>query len=55
MRKASQARRIRLHGRLHSTAKQNMAEFSSKLYFRVAFISLLLCLASGELTVTCNM
>ena len=54
MRKASQARRVRLHGRLHSIIKQNMAEFGSKLYFRVAFISLLLCLASGELSVTCN-
>ena len=51
MRKVSQARRVRLH----SITRQNMAEFGSKLYFRVAFISLLLSLASGELSVICNM
>ena len=41
--------------RLHSVTKQKMAEFGSELYFRVAFISLLLPLASGELSIICNM
>ena len=51
MRKASQARRVRLY----SVTKQKMAEFGSELYFRVAFIALLLSLASGELSIICNM
>ena len=51
MRKAGEARQKRLH----SVTKQKMAEFGSELYFRVAFISLLLPLASGELSITCNM
>ena len=47
MRKARQARQIRSH----SVTKQNMAEFGTKLYFRVAFLALLLPLASGELSI----
>lgn len=51
MRKASQARQIPLH----SNYKQKMAEFGFELYFRVAFISLFLSLASGKLSLICNM
>jgi len=51
MGKASQARRVRLH----SVTKRKMAEFLSELYFQVAFISLFLSLASGELNIICNM
>ena len=51
MRKVNQARRVRLH----SVTKQKMAEFGSELYFRVAFIAVLLSVASGELSIICNM
>jgi len=51
MRKAGQARQMRLH----SETKQKMAEFGFELCFRVAFISLLLSLASGKLSIICNM
>ena len=47
MRKASQAR----HTIASVTKQLKMAEFGFELYFRVAFISLLLSLASGELSI----
>ena len=52
MRKTSQARQIQSH----SVIKQKMAEFTFyfQLYFRVAFLALLLALASGELSIICN-
>ena len=53
MRKADQARRVGLHSA--TKLKQKMAEFGYELYFRVAFISLLFSLASGELSIICNM
>jgi len=51
MRKAGQARQMRLH----SVTEQKMAEFGFELYFRVAFLSLLLSLASGKLSIISNM
>ena len=49
MRKTSQARQIQSH----FVIDQKMAEliFDFQLYFRVAFLALLLPLASGELSI----